>query len=90
MHSNHLWNTWSHLTEVVRTGKSAHPAEINDRGDDWLFSFISAMHNRAIKQAPEQLRNIDLSGIRRILDIGGGSGAYSMAFLSLNPEMDAR
>ena len=89
MHSNHLWNTWSHLTEVVRTGKSAHPAEINDRGDDWLFSFISAMHNRAIKQAPEQLRNIDLSGIRRILDIGGGSGAYSMAFLSLNPEMDA-
>ena len=89
MHSNHLWNTWSHLTEVVRTGKSAHPAEINDRGDDWLFSFISAMHNRAIKQAPEQLRNIDLSGIRQILDIGGGSGAYSIAFLSLNPEMEA-
>ena len=25
MHSNHLWNTWSNLSQVVRTGKSAHP-----------------------------------------------------------------
>lgn len=50
-HSNHLWNTWSHLTQVVRTGKSANPSEINVRGDDWLFSFISAMHDRAKKQA---------------------------------------
>ena len=23
MHSNHLWNTWSHLTDVVKTGKPA-------------------------------------------------------------------
>ncbi len=89
MHSNHLWNTWSHLTEVVRTGKSAHPAEINERGDDWLFSFISAMHDRAIKQAPQQLRKIDLSGINTMLDIGGGSGAYSMAFIILKPDMEA-
>ena len=89
MHSNHLWNTWSHLTEVVRTGKSAHPAEINERGDDWLFSFISAMHDRAIKQAPQQLGKIDLSGIQTMLDIGGGSGAYSMAFIILKPDMEA-
>ncbi len=89
MHSNHLWNTWSHLTEVVRTGKSAHAAEINERGDEWLFSFISAMHDRAIKQVPQQLRKIDLSGLNTILDIGGGSAAYSMAFISLKPDMEA-
>ena len=89
MHSNHLWNTWSNLTEVVRTGKSAHPAEINERGDEWLFSFITAMHDRAMKQAPQQLRKIDLSGINTMLDIGGGSGAYSMAFISLKPDMEA-
>ena len=89
MHSNHLWNTWSNLTEVVRTGKSAHPAEINERGDEWLFSFITAMHDRAMKQAPQQLRKIDLSGINTMLDIGGGSAAYSMAFISLKPDMEA-
>jgi SAM-dependent methyltransferase len=89
MHSNHLWHTWSNLTHVVKTGESAHPAEINERGEDWLFPFINAMHDRAKKQAPQQLANIDLSEIRSILDIGGGSGAYSMEFVFKKPEIGA-
>jgi SAM-dependent methyltransferase len=89
MHSNHLWNTWSNLTKVVKTGISAHPSEINERGEDWLFSFINAMHDRAKKQAPQQLGKIDLSGVKSILDIGGGSGAYSMEFISKKPEIEA-
>ncbi|MBK7711896.1 MAG: hypothetical protein IPJ37_13745 [Bacteroidales bacterium] len=89
MHSNHLWNTWSNLTQVVKTGKSAQPAEINERGDDWLFPFINAMHDRAKKQAPQQLAGIDLSEVNTVLDIGGGSGAYSMEFISKKPEIEA-
>jgi len=89
MHTNHLWNTWSNLTRVVKTGKSANPSEINVRGDEWLFSFITAMHDRAKKQAPQQLKNIDLCGIRSLLDVGGGSGAYSMEFVSRKPEIEA-
>lgn len=89
MHSNHLWNTWSNLTEVVRTGFSAHPAEVNARGEDWLSAFISAMHDRAIKQAPQQLAEIGLSGVKSILDVGGGSGAYSMEFIRRKPEIEA-
>jgi len=89
MHSNHLWNTWSKLTQVVKTGYSANPSEINERGEDWLSPFISAMHDRAKKQAPQQLANIDLSGIKSTLDIGGGSGAYSMEFVSKKPEIEA-
>ena len=89
MHSNHLWNTWSNLTKVVRTGVSAHPDEINLRGEDWLTPFINAMHDRAKKQAPQQLASIDLSGIKSILDIGGGSGSYSMEFASRKPGIEA-
>ena len=89
MHSNHLWNTWSNLTKVVKSGISAHPAEINERGEDWLFPFINAMHDRAKKQAPQQLANIDLSSIKSTLDIGGGSGAYSMEFVTKKPGIDA-
>jgi SAM-dependent methyltransferase len=89
MHLSHLWNTWSNLTQVVKTGKSAHPAEINERGEEWLFAFIDAMHDRAKKQAPQQLANIDLSEVESILDIGGGSGAYSMEFVSKKPEIAA-
>ena len=89
MHTNHLWNTWSNLTQVVKTGKSAHPADINVRGENWLFAFITAMHDRAKKQAPQQLANIDLSGINSVLDIGGGSGAFSMEFVSRKPGIEA-
>jgi len=89
MHSNHLWTTWSNLTSVVKTGMSAHPAEINERGEEWLFSFINAMHDRGKKQAPQQLANIDLSVTKSVLDIGGGSGAYSMEFVSKKPGIEA-
>jgi len=89
MHSNHLWKTWSNLTQVIKTGVSANPSEINERGDDWLFPFINAMHDRAKKQAPQQLANIDLSRVKSILDIGGGSGAYSMEFVSRKPGIEA-
>ena len=89
MHSNHLWNTWTNLTKVIRTGVSAHPAEINERGEDWLTPFITAMHDRAKKQAPQQLASIDLSAVKSILDIGGGSGAYSMEFVNRKPGTEA-
>ena len=89
MHTNHLWKTWSNLSDVVRTGIPAHPEEINDRGEQWLFAFINAMHDRAIKQAPRQLADINLSGIDSILDVGGGSGAYSMEFISRKREIEA-
>ena len=89
MHTNHLWYTWSNLTLVVKTGKSANPSEINARGQEWLSSFISAMHDRAKKVAPQQVSAIDLSGINSVLDIGGGSGIYSMELLNKKPGIEA-
>jgi len=89
MHTNHLWNTWSNLTNVVKTGVSAHSTEINERGEEWLFSFISAMHDRAKKQAPMQLDKVDLTEVKSLLDIGGGSGAYSMEFIRKKFELEA-
>jgi ubiquinone/menaquinone biosynthesis C-methylase UbiE/predicted transcriptional regulator len=88
-HTNHLWDTWSNLTEVVRTGIPAHREDINDRGEEWLFAFISAMHDRAKKQAPRQLSGVELSGIQTMLDVGGGSGAYAMEFIHRKPEIEA-
>ena len=87
MHTNHLWNTWSHLTEVVETGIPAHDVEIKNRGEGWLKAFIHAMHDRGMKQAAAQIAKIDLQGVESVLDIGGGSGCFSMAFLNRKPEL---
>ena len=89
MHQNHLWNTWNHFTEVVKTGKVAHDTTINDRGGEWLEAFIHAMHDRGMKQAPAQISGIDLRNVESVLDVGGGSGCFCMAFLNRKPEMKA-
>jgi len=89
MHTNHLWNTWSHLTEVVKTGKPARREKVNERGEDWLFAFINAMHDRAKKLAPRHMAGVDLSKVKSTLDVGGGSGAYSMEFIKRNPNINA-
>lgn len=86
-HTNHLWDTWSNLTEVVRTGEAAHGTEINERGEEWLEAFIHAMHDRGKKQAPAQLASIDLQGVNSVLDIGGGSGCFCMEFLNRKPDL---
>jgi predicted O-methyltransferase YrrM len=81
MHTVHLWDTWSTLTEAVRKGKSVfHRAEVNDRGNLCLSAFIAAMHDRARISAGIIVSRMDLSGVRRVLDLGGGSGAYAIAF----------
>jgi SAM-dependent methyltransferase len=87
MHTNHLWNAWSHLTDVIKTGKVAQAKEINERERDWLEAFINAMHDRGKKQAHDQISKIDLKGVESILDVGGGSGCFCMAFLDRKPEL---
>jgi predicted O-methyltransferase YrrM len=64
-------------------------AAINDRGDGWLAPFIAAMHYRAAQQAPAVASILQLDGVRRVLDVGGGSGAFAMAFAEAQPGLEA-
>lgn len=86
--TNHTWKTWSTLTDAVRAGTSVHFEDpINDRSEEWQEAFIAAMHRRAGPQAVEVADALDLTHVKRLLDVGGGSGAFAMEFLSRNPEM---
>lgn len=79
-HTANLWHTWSDLAGAVRRGGAAPRPPINERGDDWLRSFIAAMHGRATEAAPEVVALSGLEKPSRVLDLGGGSGAFAMAF----------
>jgi len=80
-HTSHLWETWSTLTETVRTGKPRPRPGVGDRGGEWLRPFIALMHWRARRSAPAVIGQLDLTGVSRVLDVGGGSGAFAMAFV---------
>jgi (2Fe-2S) ferredoxin len=84
MHTAHLWDRWSTLTECVRSGISVARQEVAGRADDWTESFIAAMHRHARVRAPHVVQAVGIQGLRRMLDVGGGSGVYSIAFAQAN------
>jgi (2Fe-2S) ferredoxin/predicted O-methyltransferase YrrM len=89
LHTAHLWNRWSSLTDCVRGGAAPNLEEIADQGVEWTEAFIAAMHRNAAERAPVVVRTVGTEGIRRMLDIGGGSGAYSIAFAQANSALTA-
>ncbi|HEY3296082.1 MAG TPA: methyltransferase [bacterium] len=89
MHSVNLWDTWSTLTDAVRHGSSVIKKDVSEREESWLDAFIAAMHWRAMKSAPQLVAMLDLNGVRRVLDVGGGSGAYAMAFARAQRDIEA-
>ena len=86
MHTAHLWESWSTLTQAVRQGRSVG-GPLEERDDAWFESFIAAMHARAQEQAPAVAALLDLSGVERVLDVGGGSGVFAMAMVRAREEI---
>jgi ubiquinone/menaquinone biosynthesis C-methylase UbiE len=52
-------------------------------------AFSSAQHAGSLGPARLMSRRVDLSGATKFLDVGGGSGAYTLAFLKQNPKLQA-
>jgi ubiquinone/menaquinone biosynthesis C-methylase UbiE len=89
MHTVHLWDSWTTLTKAVRNGGTVIKRPINESGREWLEAFIAAMHARAKLEAPFVVGKIDLTGVSHVLDVGGGSGAFSMAFVRAKDDLKA-
>lgn len=88
-HNLSLWVTWSTLTERVKTGRVTAWRDMGSRNEDWTVPFIAAMHRNAAMRAPLIVRAIGAGGVSKVLDVGGGSGAYSIAFAQANPKLHA-
>jgi (2Fe-2S) ferredoxin/predicted O-methyltransferase YrrM len=82
MHTAHLWHRWSTLKECVRAGTSV---ERRGREDGWVTAFIAAMDRNAKERAATVVKAIGNSRTRHMLDLGGGSGAYSIALARAIP-----
>jgi hypothetical protein len=89
MHTVQLWDRWGTLTECVRQGAPVAHRDMGERGTGWTEPFIAAMHRNATVRAPVVVGALDLAGVRRVLDVGGGSGAYAAAFACARPDLTA-
>jgi ubiquinone/menaquinone biosynthesis C-methylase UbiE len=80
---------WANLGEVVKTGKSAASVDAEAGGKEFFPKLVAALFpgsfnasRTAVAALPAKTRN----GIKRIMDVAAGSGAWSIAFAQAIPE----
>jgi predicted O-methyltransferase YrrM len=86
-----------HIVECLKHDRSAGPVSFvfHSGGSSALDDpqtagvLTRAMADRARSIAPLLAQEIDLSSARRLVDVGGGHGLYSAAFLKRNPSLKA-
>jgi SAM-dependent methyltransferase len=88
-HQGNCLRRWDQLARVIKTGKPARRvASIRGEEGD-TASFIGAMHDVSSREAPRLVRAIQPLPFKRLLDVGGGSGTWTIAFLRANPSAKA-
>jgi len=89
-HHAHLMPGWAKLAEAVREGKPtrADSASHTDSEAE-REAFLLGMFNIARLQAEKVAEALDLSGCKRLIDVGGGPGTYAVYFCKKNPSLRA-
>lgn len=87
MHAAHLWHGWTQLTDIVLYGGHAEfPLDERERRRK---SFIGAMSLRATQDGHQLVKAVNPGEAKSLLDVGGASGGYTIAFLEAAPGMKA-
>ena len=83
------WNeSFAHLASSIRSGDPAEPPEDHLGGTrEYTRRFIHGMHDYAVGPGRELATHLDLTSRRRLLDVGGGPGTYSLMLAERNPEL---
>jgi len=89
LHHRHLMAGWSRLDEAVRSGSPDRERVAGANDTEVRENFEMGMFNLAMQVAPQAASRIDLSGCRRLLDLGGGPGTYAVHFCLNNPDLSA-
>jgi hypothetical protein len=90
-----LYPGWGRLTDAIRTNRPTtwdpdRQSSLFDGEDPRLLAvFWEAMHALSTFTARALGQAVDLSGARRLLDVGGGSGAFDIELCRLYPDLTA-
>jgi hypothetical protein len=89
-----LWQPWGALLESVRTGGSAFrhvfdkdPVEVLQNDPEAARLFDRAMGSISARKFAAVAANYDFTGIRTLVDVGGGAGGLLTAVLRANPAL---
>ena len=85
---NGSWKHWIDLEETIRTGSADLSADLRNQSQrEYNQTYIWAMDNVARDKAERVVQKLDLSNVRKMLDIAGGAATYSIAFAKANHQL---
>ncbi|MFO7821808.1 MAG: methyltransferase [Lentisphaeria bacterium] len=85
-----VYEAWGKLGELVKTGKPVERPEIHlGEDEDRTRTFVLSMHGRALGIGRLLVPQLDLSGCKQVLDVGGGPGTYSVLIAQQYPDLTA-
>jgi predicted O-methyltransferase YrrM len=79
----------SALPEIMKTGEGPTYAKLFSNPEE-ADTYTKAQHNGSLATAKALCKKVDFSGMKSLLDIGGGSGAFSIMICRKNAGMSAR
>jgi SAM-dependent methyltransferase len=85
-----LNDRWARLEETLATGEAPRLDHMHQSSKEETRRFIDAMESigRARGDVDALARRIDIGLSVHLLDVGGGSAAYSLAFLKQHPHLN--
>lgn len=89
LHMSHLWDRWSRLADIARGLPAALEEFDFSRDEEEMRAFIGAMHSIGAPLARQIVASVNPELSKVLLDVGGGSGTYTIAFLRAVPDMKA-
>jgi SAM-dependent methyltransferase len=87
LHHHHILDGWAQLDQAVMTGRRVDRRSYGEEVE--RESFLMGMFNLAMMIAPQMAAKFQLTGRRRLLDLGGGPGTYAIHFCLANPGLEA-
>ena len=91
LHHTNTWASWGRLDEIIIEGKTLLPFETGYvAADAYWKDYMIGQHNRATSgQAHQLVKNVDLTGKHKMVDLGGGAASYSIALCQAFPQLTA-
>ena len=83
------WENWGKLENTVHTGVPPVKGHLFRSDPRLAENVLLVLHRVALQHAPTLARQLDLSGCRTLLDLGGGAGTHAMAFCQAYPALRA-
>jgi SAM-dependent methyltransferase len=88
-HRERSYAVWENLTDALRNWKYGETASKNPEDEDQGAEAMTEQHNLALLHGFELAKALDFTKFTRILDVGGGTGAMSIALCQSYPKLEA-